>query len=288
MRIFQVAALFILLFGFSYSVKSQADCRYGLKFIVQDETGKNIENVKLELTGLDSKTKLPSYVKLIRLDDAYVFTSWAGQTVNGNFQVRISADGFNVYEQRVNFPVCKIQTFEIRLKILKNAEKLIKMSENALTNAQKAILSGTIYDAVGAIVPEVKVTAINEKGEKFEAITNNEGVYSLNLPYNLYEARTSSASFKIAKFEIVVDLEYRGFEKFQIKDFKFIPAYSGKMFFDIALDSRNPEPCGYAGADCIESPAVKITKEKIQTKILQKPLENLPKKQNKSKRKNNK
>ena len=115
-----------------------------------------------------------------------------------------------------------------------------------LANAQKAVLSGTLYDATGAIIPKEKVTATNERGEKFEALTNDDGVYSLSLPFN----KTSSADFRIAKFEIVVDLEYRGFEKFSVRDFKFIPAYSGKMIFDIALESRNPEPCGYSGADC--------------------------------------
>ena len=155
------------------------------------------------------------------------------------------------------------------------------------TNAQKAILSGTLYDAVGAVIPDVKIMAINEKGEKFEALTNDNGVYSLMLPFNQYDAKTSSSNFKIAKFEIVVDLENRGFEKFVTKDIKLIPAYSGRMFFDIALDSRNPEPCGYAGADCLETPIIKSTKQKVQNKILQRPLETLPKEQNKTKRKNN-
>jgi hypothetical protein len=156
-----------------------------------------------------------------------------------------------------------------------------------LVNAQKAILSGTLYDATGAVIPKSKVTVINERGEKFEVLTNDDGVYSLSLPFNSYDAKTSSANFRIAKFEIVVDLEYRGFEKFSVRDFKFVPAYSGKMIFDIALDSRNPEPCGYAGADCLESPIVENTKEKVQNKILQRPLEELPKEQNKTKRKNN-
>jgi len=143
-------------------------------------------------------------------------------------------------------------------------------------------LSGTLYDATGAVIPKSKVTVINERGEKFEVLTNDDGVYSLSLPFNSYDAKTSSANFRIAKFEIVVDLEYRGFEKFSVRDFKFVPAYSGKMIFDIALDSRNPEPCGYAGADCLESPIVENTKEKVQNKILQRPLEELPKKPNKS------
>ena len=151
-----------------------------------------------------------------------------------------------------------------------------------LVNAQKAVLSGTVYDPVGAVIPEVKVTAVDEKGEKFESVTNDDGVYALSLSYNLYDARTSSANFKIAKFEITVDLENRGFEKFVIKDFKFIPAYSGKMFFDIALDVKNPEPCGYAGAGCLNTPPINIESIKPSDKILPRPLEELPKKPNKS------
>ena len=164
----------------------------------------------------------------------------------------------------------------------------------ASVNGQKAILGGTLYDANGAIIPNEKVTAINEKGEKFEALTNDDGVYSLSLPFNSYDAKSSSADFRIAKFEIVVDLEYRGFEKFSVKDFKFIPAYSEKMIFDIALESRNPEPCGYSGADCPtilycpagEQETIKTTKAKVLNEISQRPLEKLPKAKNKNKRKN--
>ncbi len=47
-------------------------------------------------------------------------------------------------------------------------------------NAQKGVLTGTVYDANGAVIVKSKVTAVNQKGEKFEATTNDEGVYSLN------------------------------------------------------------------------------------------------------------
>ena len=136
-------------------------------------------------------------------------------------------------------------------------------------NGQRAILSGVVYDAVGAVIVKAKITAVNEKGEIFETVTNDNGIYSLNLPYNNYDPKTSSANLKISKYEIIVDLENRGFERRVIKDFKFIPAYVGKMYFDIALDSINPEPCGYAGADCLQ-----------KTDKLQKPLEKLPKAKN--------
>ncbi len=54
----------------------------------------------------------------------------------------------------------------------------------------------------------LKVTAINERGQKFETFTNDEGVYILRLLFNPYY---SNADFKIAKYEIIVDAA--GFEK---------------------------------------------------------------------------
>jgi len=149
-------------------------------------------------------------------------------------------------------------------------------------DALKAVLSGTIYDANGAVIPETKITAINEKGEKFETKTNSEGIYVLNLPFNLYDTRTSS-NYKIAKYEIVVDRE-KGFEKFVLKEFKFVPTYKGKMNLDIALDVYNTN-CGVAG--CLPYlQFVESQQSEVSNKILQRPLEKLPKEQNKSKRKN--
>ncbi|MGI8640038.1 MAG: carboxypeptidase-like regulatory domain-containing protein [Pyrinomonadaceae bacterium] len=218
MKILQILVLIVLVCGFSSSVKAQADCRYGLKFFVQDEAGKVIENAKLELVGLDSKSNLPSYVKLLRMDDAYIFTSNAGQTVNGDFQVNISADGFRIHQQKVNFPICKVQNFDVKLK--------------PLTNEQiNSTLSGTVYDANGSVIVKAKVTAINQKGEKFEVLTNEEGIYSLNLLFNQYN---SSFDFTEARYDIIVEM--MGFKKSVTKDFVFIPSQFGKMQLDIGLE----------------------------------------------------
>ncbi len=139
-------------------------------------------------------------------------------------------------------------------------------------NAQNTILTGTLYDATGAVIPKEKVAAVNDKGEKFEVLTNDNGVYSLSLPFNYYDAKKSSANFRIAKFEIIVNLEHRGFEKFSVKGFKLVPANSGKMNFDIALDLLNPEPCGYTGVGCFPQTAVEIQQAKITNRVLSMPL----------------
>lgn len=140
-------------------------------------------------------------------------------------------------------------------------------------NAQKADLSGKVYDAVGALIVNAKITAINEKGEKFISKTDNNGKYILSLPFNQYDPKSSSAAFKVAKYEIEIDGSHLGFEKVNLKDFKFVPSFEGQMNLDFALDSVNLEPCGYSGAECLQDlTPVETTKTKISKKIRDKPL----------------
>jgi len=225
--------------------------------------GKNLSDVKLTVSDKLKNSRKND----LKFGSAYLYLS------NGEYNFRFEKSGYQIEEVKVDLTSLSGRSLKVELKPL-------------TSERNNSILSGTVYDAVGAVMSEVKVTAINEKGEKFEAMTNDDGVYSLSLPFNSYDAKTSSANFRITKFEIIVDLEHRGFEKFSVKDFKFVPAYSGKMIFDIALDSRNPEPCGYAGEDCLESPILEIEKGKVQNKILKRPLEELPKKPNKSNKEN--
>ncbi len=150
--------------------------------------------------------------------------------------------------------------------------------------ANTQVLTGTVYDAQGALIPKVK--AINEKGKVFETETNDEGIYSLNLPFNDF-TKISSKQFKISKYEIVV--ECGGFEKNILKDFKFISAYPNEMILDVSLDGANPEPCGYSGADCLPDLPEKIesNNSEISNKISEQALEKKPKAKI-IKRKNNK
>ena len=120
------------------------------------------------------------------------------------------------------------------MKILQILVLILGLS--IFANAQKAILSGAVYDANGSVIVEAKVTAINDKGAKFVTLTNDEGIYSLDLPFNSYDSKTS-ANFKMTKYEITV--EQKHFKKYVLKDFNFIPSYKGKMNLDIALDVDN-------------------------------------------------
>lgn len=115
------------------------------------------------------------------------------------------------------------------MKVLQTLVLILSLA--VLVNAQKTVLTGSVYDANGAVVVNSKVTAVNQKGEKFENYTNDDGVYTLNLPYNEYQP---AYSFKVAKYDITV--EAHGFEKFTLKDFKVTGKYAKKMQLDFALD----------------------------------------------------
>ena len=98
-------------------------------------------------------------------------------------------------------------------------------------NSQTSILSGSVYDAYGALIIGAKIVAVNERFEKFESFTDDKGEYKLNLPFKRYD---STGNFKVSKY--ILKVEAKHFEPFEIKDFKFVPSYKGQMNLDFALD----------------------------------------------------
>src|SRR5262245_47575609 len=50
----------------------------------------------------------------------------------------------------------------------------------ALGYAQEAVLTGTVTDSTGAVLPGVTVGAVNEaKGNRFESVTDERGIYRM-------------------------------------------------------------------------------------------------------------
>lgn len=89
-------------------------------------------------------------------------------------------------------------------------------------------LTGTIYDQQGAVIVGAKVIA-KANGKVFEAVTNREGFYFLTLPFNPYEPGSRPTRYDITA-------ESRGFLMSTIKAYIFVPAYTGRMSLDIALE----------------------------------------------------
>ena len=91
-------------------------------------------------------------------------------------------------------------------------------------------LTGTIYDPNGAVVVGAKITAVGS-GKTFSAVSGNDGVYLLVLPFSPYDL---SRGYKMSRYDITV--ESPGFKRSETKGYAFMPSQFGKMYLDIALD----------------------------------------------------
>ena len=95
--------------------------------------------------------------------------------------------------------------------------------------AQRASLSGRIYDQAGAAISETKISLINKDGRSFGASANDDGFYQVDIPpgtYLLeaeYPKHQSWEKFRIEKYEIpanirmTLDITLRLDEEFTIK-----------------------------------------------------------------------
>lgn len=107
-------------------------------------------------------------------------------------------------------------------------------------------LTGTVYDANGAVVAGAKVTAVSVKGEKFETTTNDDGIFVLKLVFSKYDTK-SVVNFKEAKYDILVDSP--GFIRSVTKGFVFVPSYKGEMRLDIGLEIGTCGDCHWIESD---------------------------------------
>lgn len=165
------------------------------------------------------------------------------------------------------------------MKVLQNLILILSLifivhPQSILGKFIEPILSGTVYDDNGAVVGGaiVKITGSDEK--EFISKTNEEGVFEIRLfPGNYF-----------------IQVEMPGFQTFRLEKYRIAPSFKSRMNLDIVLEVEEVEPCGPAGSGdgCIMADPIDMNKTeiKISDKILQRPLEKLPKAQNKTKRKN--
>ena len=66
----------------------------------------------------------------------------------------------------------------------------------AMAFAQDAVLTGTITDSTGAVLPGVTVTAVNEAtGNNYETVTDAAGVYRIPVRVGVYKINANLAGF---------------------------------------------------------------------------------------------
>ena len=195
-----ILALVALIFGFSLSVKAQADCWYGYKIHARDETGKPIENGKLEVRGLTKRDVLPSNVTNINVREGGIYNiAGAGSLrVKGDFVLRISAEGYEVYERQFNFPDCEIQSFELKLQP--------KGSTAKADWKRLFTVHGKVFDEEMKPFGNVKIEATLADGRVYQTSSNVYGFYEVDLPegvatIRVIDSRIPDVVFKDFKIE---------------------------------------------------------------------------------------
>jgi len=74
---------------------------------------------------------------------------------------------------------------------------LLVASLPTLASAQEAVLSGTVTDATGAVLPGVTITAVHQAtGNKFNAVTDERGVYRIAARAGVYRLTAELLGFR--------------------------------------------------------------------------------------------
>ena len=60
---------------------------------------------------------------------------------------------------------------------------------------KKAILSGTVYDTNGSVLVHAHLVARSSRAKEYEATTNAEGSYKLELPVDVYKIEVNATGF---------------------------------------------------------------------------------------------
>jgi hypothetical protein len=190
----RILFLIVLVFGFSLSVNAQEDCAYGFRIYARDETGKAIENAKLEVSALGAGEKLPSHVNFyVDKSGVYNIRGYGGRTVKGDFVLKISAEGLQPYERQFNFPICEVQSFELRLRpkgltAKAELEKLFKVH-------------GKVFDEDRKPFGSAKIEARGADGRVYQATSNQYGYYEIELPKGVMNIRVSASKIPDVVFD---------------------------------------------------------------------------------------
>jgi Carboxypeptidase regulatory-like domain len=89
------------------------------------------------------------------------------------------------------------------------------------------ILTGTVYDINGSVIVLSRVVAYSLDGKEYDATTNDEGIYKIQVPSAVYTVVATAPGFCLKR----------------ISHFRVVKAASGKMSLDMVLevaDERKP------------------------------------------------
>jgi hypothetical protein len=207
----KILLILILVFaGFVFGADAQVCGQFTTTLVVKTEDNKAVENSVVQIVPLGKdETKGKTFVRDENDRSKFSVTFNEGHLILGKYKVIVSADGFETAEKEIGFPHCKHQYFEFNLKANKASSGVI--------------LTGTITDQVGGIIPKVKVKILGNKNQKFIVETNDDGVYKIDLPGGIY----------------TVEFEASGHKSYKLKNYR--TRQIGRMRLDIVLYA-NPTP----------------------------------------------
>jgi hypothetical protein len=135
--------------------------------------------------------------------------------------------------------ICFVVIIEGDMALIRLVPVLILLiSFVAVTLGQKVKLSGIVFDYNGAVVPIANVRATSAKSVRHvSAVSNDEGVYQLELQPGLYSLEVSRDGF--------LTLGY--------SEYLVVNASAGMKLDFVMFGAMYHEPCGPAGAPCLHS-----------------------------------
>lgn len=207
MKSFSLKLIFVSALAFAFAIQTNAQLcgKYSTTLQIKTAEGKPIENAVIQLLPIEKdETKGKTFARDEK--DYSKFSIWffEGHQLTANYKLMISADGFKTLEKKIRFPHCERQTFEMQLE--------------AKSQTEPAILSGTVFDDKGAVIPQTKISFTDSKGKVFKTFTNDDGVYSIELSEGKYK----------------VEFNKENFSPYRIENY-YIP-FKTKMYLDISLE----------------------------------------------------
>jgi hypothetical protein len=184
----------VLVLSLSSTVCAQEDCAYGFKIYARDESGRAVENGSLEVKGASAGDFLPANVtRYVEKGGLYNISGLMGSTVKGNFIFVISAEGFETYRRRFNFPVCEIQTYELRLR---------PKGATAEAGFERLFtLHGKVFDEERKPFGNAQIEARSADGRTYQTTSNPYGYYQLALPKGVMRVRVSESRIADVVFD---------------------------------------------------------------------------------------
>ena len=94
------------------------------------------------------------------------------------------------------------------------------ITANAQEKQSLTEFQGTVVDQAGGVIPLTRIVLTDRRGKRFEAVTNEEGVYQIRVPSGTYAVEAEYT-------------QHRAWKRFKIEEYEI--ASMKKMTFDISL-----------------------------------------------------